>query len=171
MPIGLGGNAVRSSDGAIVNLPVWSAGVRFLVNPSVSIDLSATNAFGITPATRTLAFLPGADQVGVMAGLSYAPNMGPDFAPPFLPSFRSEPRQPLSDRDRQLLLNGLTLTSPSTLDPGMLHLRGNSSTTGTGFQVGFVLPTMPNLPLPLNSGSAVKRSSKTSTTAVTCSWG
>ncbi|WNC86076.1 hypothetical protein RHP47_09495 [Thermosynechococcus sp. QKsg1] len=139
MPVGPGGNAVRSSDGAIVNLPVWSAGVRFLVNPAVSIDLAATNAFGITPASRTLAFLPGADQVGVMAGLSYTPNMGPDFAPPFLPSFRSGPRQPLTDRDRQLLLNGLTLTSPSTLDPGMLHLRGNSGTTGTGFQVGFGL--------------------------------
>ncbi|BCX12290.1 MAG: hypothetical protein KatS3mg067_1228 [Thermosynechococcus sp.] len=139
MPVGPGGNAVRSSDGAIVNLPVWSTGVRFLVNPSVSIDLAATNAFGITPAGRTLAFLPGADQVGIMAGLSYTPNMGPDFAPPFLPSFRSGPRQPLTDRDRQLLLNGLTLTSPNTLDASMLYLRGNSGTTGTGFQVGFGL--------------------------------
>lgn len=78
---------MRSSDGAIVNLPVWSAGVRFLVNPSVSIDLAATNAFGITPASRTLAFLPGADQVGVMAGLSYTPNMGLILRHPFCPVF------------------------------------------------------------------------------------
>jgi len=136
MPVGPGGNAVRASDGAIVNLPVWSAGVRFLVNPAVSIDLAATNAFGVTPATRTLAFLPGADQVGVMAGLSYALNLGPDFAPPFLASFRSGPRQPLSDRDRQLILDGITLTSASTLDPGMFRLRGNTGTVGTGFNVG-----------------------------------
>ncbi len=139
MPVGPGGNAIRASDGAIVNLPVWSAGLRFLVNPSVSIDLAASNAFGITPATRTLAFLPGADQVGVMAGLSYTPPMGPDFAPPFLASFRTGPRQALSDRDRQLILDGITLTSASTLDPGMFQFRGNTGTVGTGFEVGFGL--------------------------------
>ncbi|MCH9056022.1 hypothetical protein L5220_08935 [Synechococcus sp. PCC 6716] len=136
MPVGPGGNAVRSSNGAIVNLPVWSAGFRLLVNPSVSLDLAATNAFGITPATRTLAFLPGADQVGVMAGLSYTPNIGPDFAPPFLASFRRGPRQPLSDRDRQLILDGITLTSASTLDPGMFRFKGNTGTVGTGVNVG-----------------------------------
>ncbi|MFN4196185.1 MAG: hypothetical protein ACK4HM_10240 [Thermosynechococcus sp.] len=139
IPVGPGGNAVRSRDGAIINLPVWSAGVRFLANPLVSIDLAVTNAFGVTPATRTLAFLPDADQVSITAGLSYTPNIRSEFAPPFLSSFRRKPRQPLTDRDQQLLLDGLTLTYASTLEPGMFHLRVNNGTAGTGSQVGISL--------------------------------
>ncbi|WP_299042009.1 hypothetical protein [uncultured Thermosynechococcus sp.] len=139
LPVGPGGNAVRSSDGAIVNLPVWSLGLRFLATPLVAIDLAATNGLGITPATRTLAFLPDADQVAIMAGLTYTPNSGPNFSPPLLPRFRRGSRQALTERDRYLLFNGLTLTSAGTLEPGMFHLRANTGTAGTGWQMGISL--------------------------------
>lgn len=135
MPVGPGGNTVRGSDGAIVNFPVWSAGVRLLVNPAVSMDLAATNSFGVTPATRTLAFLPDGNHVALRAGLTYTPDMGLDYAPSFLPSFRSGPRQPLDQRDRQLLLDGITIPTADTLLPGMLRVRGSAGQVGQGVNI------------------------------------
>lgn len=133
LPVGPGGNAVRV-DGSIFRKPVFSGGVRFLVNPAVGLDLYATNAFGLTPATRLLSFIPEGDQVAFGARLNFTPDFGQGYAA----SFRQGPRVRLSERDRQLLLDGFTLPSADTLLPQMLRLRAGIG-AGTDFNLAYGL--------------------------------
>lgn len=133
LPVGPGGNAVRL-DGSVFRKPVFSGGVRFLVNPAVGLDLYATNAFGLTPATRLLSFIPEGDQVAFGARLNFTPDLGQGYAA----SFRQGPRVRLSERDRQLLLDGFTLTSADTLLPQMLRLRVGIG-AGTNFNLAYGL--------------------------------
>ncbi|MBW4552320.1 MAG: hypothetical protein KME35_14610 [Aphanocapsa sp. GSE-SYN-MK-11-07L] len=133
LPLGPGGNTISSDSGEIIKQPVWSVGTRYLINPAVGLNLYATNAFGATPASQLLAYLPDGDQVALVAGLTFTPDIGQNYQA----SFRSGPRVPLTERDRQLLLEGLTLTSANTLLPGMLRFRaGIGSGTGFGFAYG-----------------------------------
>jgi hypothetical protein len=132
LPLGPGGNTISSGSGEIIKKPVWSIGTRYLINPAVGLDLYLTNSFGATPASQLLAYLPDGDQVAVAAGLTFTPDIGQNYQS----SFRSGPRTALSDRDRQLLLEGLTLTSADTLLPGMLRLRAGIG-SGTGFNFAY----------------------------------
>lgn len=133
LPLGPGGNTISSDSGEIIKQPVWSVGTRYLINPAVGLNLYATNSFGATPASQLLAYLPDGDQVALVAGLTFTPDIGQNYQA----SFRSGPRVPLTERDRQLLLEGLTLTSANTLLPGMLRFRaGIGSGTGFGFAYG-----------------------------------
>jgi hypothetical protein len=114
VPLGPGKNAVNS-DGSFYQQVVWSGGGRFLVSPAVGVDLYATNALGQTPATRLLSFIPGGSQTAVGINLVYTP----DIIQGYPTSFR--PREtPYSDRDYQLMLDGITLTSADTLSKGAL---------------------------------------------------
>ncbi|WP_338441283.1 hypothetical protein VZG28_10915 [Synechococcus elongatus IITB4] len=65
VPLGPGGNAVQASTGAIEKAVVWSSGLRINPVPELSLDFYATNAFGTTLATRSLAFIPGSSQVAL----------------------------------------------------------------------------------------------------------
>ncbi len=133
LPLGPGGNTISSGSGEIIKQPVWSVGTRYLINPAVGLNLYVTNSFGATPASQLLAYLPDGDQVALVAGLTFTPDIGQNYQA----SFRSGPRVPLTERDRQLLLEGLTLTSANTLLPGMLRVRaGIGSGTGFGFAYG-----------------------------------
>lgn len=129
-PLGPGDNTVRSSDGSLTKAVVWSAGFRYLVNPALGFDVYATNAFGTTPATRLLTFIPDSSQVAVGAALNFTPDIGQNYQT----SFRSGPRVKLTERDRQLLLDGFTLTTPATQLPRMLGVRAGIG-TGTGFRL------------------------------------
>ncbi len=135
VPVGPGHNAVNSNNGQLVIAPVWSAGFRFLVNPAVGVDLYATNSMGYTPVTRTLPFLPDGTSIAIGTGLTYTPDIGQGF----LPSFRTGPRVPLTERDRQLLLDGITITSANTLEPEMVRFHGNVGGVGNGVNVAIGL--------------------------------
>jgi hypothetical protein len=128
-PIGPGGNAVNNQ-AQIFTTPVWAAGLTFLQSPTVGIDLYATNALGSTPATQVLAYIPNGNQVAAGINISYTPDIGQNY-----PSgFRPGPSISLNDRDKQLLFNGITLTSANTLQEGMLSLQA-----GIGPYVNFQL--------------------------------
>jgi Pentapeptide repeats (8 copies) len=120
VPLGPGGNAIRGSDASVFKAPVWSGGLRFLVNPAVGLDIYATNAFGTTPATQTLSFLPDSDQIAIAALLNFTPDLGQNYAA----DFRSKPRVDLTARDKQLLLDGFTIPTADTLRPRTLRVRG-----------------------------------------------
>jgi hypothetical protein len=126
------GNAVNNQ-GQIVQKPVWSAGLTYLQSPTVGVDLYATNALGATPATRTLAFIPNGNQVAAGINLRYTPDLGQKYPT----SFRKT-TSPLSIRDTQLLLNGITVTSAETLVTGMLSLQGGTG-PGINFQLSYGL--------------------------------
>ena len=120
-PIGSGGNAVNNQ-GEIFTKPVWAAGLTFLQSPTVGVDLYATNAFGATPATQVLAFIPNGGQVAAGVNIRYTPDIGQNYPS----SFRQGTPPNLSVRDRQLLFNGINLSTAETLPLGMASIQGGS---------------------------------------------
>ena len=120
-PIGSGGNAVNNQ-GQVFTTPVWAAGFTFLQSPTVGVDLYATNAFGATPATQVLAFIPNGGQVAAGVNIRYTPDIGQNYAS----SFRQGTPPNLSVRDRQLLFNGINLSTAETLPLGMASIQGGS---------------------------------------------
>ncbi|NJK33887.1 MAG: hypothetical protein HC919_02475 [Oscillatoriales cyanobacterium SM2_2_1] len=123
-----GNNSVRGSDGSFGGRLVWSGGLRYLISPTVGLDVYATNALGTTPATRVLSFLPDGDQVAIAAQLTFTPDSFNRYAR----SFRATPRAPLGIRDAQLLIDGITSRTADTLPPNLWRLRAGG---GTGFDV------------------------------------
>jgi len=120
-PIGSGGNAVNNQ-GQIFTKPVWAAGLTFLQSPTVGVDFYATNAFGATPATQVLAFIPNGGQVAAGVNIRYTPDIGQNYPS----SFRQGTPPNLSVRDRQLLFNGINLSTAETLPAGMASIQGGS---------------------------------------------
>ncbi len=127
-----GGNSIRESNASVFKSVIWSGGLRYLVNPAASLDIYATNAFGSTPATQVLSFIPGGDQVAIAAVLNFTPDLGQNYAE----DYRNNPRVKLTARDRQLLLDGLTLPTADTLLPRTLRVRG-----GAGAGIGGSIAT------------------------------
>jgi uncharacterized protein YjbI with pentapeptide repeats len=127
VPLGPGGNSLRAGDASIFKSVVWSGGLRFLVNPAVGLDIYATNAFGTTPATQILTFMPGGDQVAIAAVLNFTPEIAQNYAP----DFRNKARVTLTPRDQQLLLDGFTIPTADTLLPRTIRVRAGTG-AGTG---------------------------------------
>ncbi|HCF28452.1 MAG TPA: hypothetical protein DEV81_14915, partial [Cyanobacteria bacterium UBA11049] len=127
LSFGSGGNAFRSEDNSFFNKVLWSIGARYALNPKVAVELYGTNAFGATPTTRLLAFIPDGNELLVGATLKYTPDLGQGYAS----TFRKQPAVQLSNRDTQLLLDGLTLTTASTLPPTSFRLRGGGGSGGS----------------------------------------
>lgn len=133
VPIGPGGNSVNSQ-GQIFRKPVWTAGVSYLQSPTVGIDIYSTNALGATPATQMLTFVPDGDQFS--AGVNF--RFTPDFGQGYPTSFRNTSSAPLSTREKQLILNGVTLTSANTTKSGMFALQAGLN-TAANFQLSYGL--------------------------------
>ena len=130
-PIGSGGNAVNNQ-GEIFTKPVWAAGLTFLQSPTVGVDFYATNALGATPATQVLAFIPNGGQVAAGVNIRYTPDIGQNYPS----SFRQGPPRALSVRDRQLLFNGINLSTAETLPAGMASIQGGSGDLSS-FQLSY----------------------------------
>ncbi|MCG9893668.1 MAG: pentapeptide repeat-containing protein [Thermosynechococcaceae cyanobacterium MS004] len=120
VPLGPGGNSIRTGDASIAKNVVWSGGFRFLVNPAAALDIYVTNAFGTTPATQVLSFIPDSNQVAIAAILNFTPEISQNYAP----DFRNKVRVSLTPRDKQLLLDGFTIPTADTLLPRTLRVRG-----------------------------------------------
>ncbi len=131
VPLGPGGNSVNTS-GDITKSVVWSAGLNYLHSPNVGIDLSITNRLGSTPATKLLSFLPDGGPVGVGLNVRYTPDIGQNYQR----SFDSRPIQPFSPRDKQLLFDGIILSSPNTIRQGMFSFDGGIGPS-LNFEVGY----------------------------------
>lgn len=122
LPFGSGGNAFNSKDSSIFKKVLWAFGTTYAVDPRVGVELYATNAFGKTPATSLLAFIPDGDQVVIGGNVRYLFDIGQNYAS----SFR-ETRQ-LSERDKSLVLDGFTLSSASTLGASQVKLTAGLGT-------------------------------------------
>ncbi|MEM7062191.1 MAG: porin [Cyanobacteria bacterium P01_B01_bin.77] len=130
LPIGPGGNTI-DNDQSISRQPVWTMGTRYNVTPRAGVDIYATNGFGVTPATGILSFPPDGDNLLLGVQLNYTPDNGLGYRS----SYRDTPPAPFSERDRQLQLDGLTLTSANTLEPGTVALNAGAGTDGN-YSVG-----------------------------------
>ena len=130
LPIGPGGNVINA-DQSIGRQPVWAVGTRYDLTPKTGLSLYATNGLGVTPATGILASIPSGDDLLVGLTLNYAPDTGLGYRS----SFTQAPVGPLTERLSQLLVNGITLTTASTLQPGTLAL-STSAGTNSNYSVG-----------------------------------
>lgn len=126
IPFGPGGNTLNSKDDSISRKVLWTAGTRYALNPRVGLEAYATNAFGATPTTSLLAFIPDGNEVLFGANVKYIFDSGQNYAA----NFGNRQNVPLSVRDTQLLLDGFTLSSASTLPPGKIRL--NTGLTSGG---------------------------------------
>ena len=125
-PIGPGGNAIDSNNSSIERQAIWTVGTRYNVTPKVGVDVYATNGFGSTPATAILAFIPDGDNPLLGVRLNYTPDIGLGYRS----SYRETALAPPSERDRQLQLDGFTLTTANTLEPGTVSLGAGAGTDG-----------------------------------------
>lgn len=123
LPIGPGGNTINQ-DLSIDRQLVWSVGTRYNLTPQVGVDLYATNGLGVTPATGILTSIPEGNELLIGARLNYAPDTGLGYRT----SFNRTASEPPSNRDYQLAVDGLTLTTANTLEPGRISLSGSIGT-------------------------------------------
>ncbi|NJM19007.1 MAG: porin [Richelia sp. RM2_1_2] len=126
LPLGPGGNTLNSQDNSISRKLLWTAGTRYAINPRAGIEVYGTNAFGATPTTSLLSFIPDGNEVIFGANVKYIFDFGQNYAS----SFGNKPDIPLSNRDKQLLLDGLTLSSASTLSPDQIRLTAGLTSGG-----------------------------------------
>lgn len=146
LPLGPGGNALSSEDNSIFRKFVWTAGTRYAINPRTGIEVYATNSFGATPTTSLLAFIPDGNEIIFGADIKYIFDVGQNYAS----SFGNEPDIPLSNRDKHLLLDGLTLSSASTLSPDKIRLTAGMGTGGNAkFNLMYGLANDLQLEIPL----------------------
>ncbi|MEO1433614.1 MAG: porin [Cyanobacteria bacterium J06633_8] len=126
LPLGPGGNALDSEDNSIFRKLLWTAGTRYAINPRAGVEVYGTNAFGATPTTNLLAFIPDGNEVIFGAKVKYIFDFGQNYAS----NFGNKPDIPLSNRDKQLLLDGLTLSNSSTLKPDQIRLTTGMTSGG-----------------------------------------
>jgi hypothetical protein len=125
-PVGSGGNTFNSKDSSISKKVLWTLGGQYAFNPRAAVEGYITNSFGGAPTTSLLAFIPDGDDVLVGANVKYLFDFGQNYAS----SFRKKKLLPLSNRDKSLLLDGLTLSSANTLPPDTILLRGGLDSNG-----------------------------------------
>lgn len=130
LPLGPGGNVINT-DQSIGRQPVWAVGTRHNLTPKTGLNLYATNGLGVTPATGILASIPAGDVLLLGLALNYAP----DTSLKYRSSFAEATAEPLTERLSQLLVSGITLTTASTLPPGMLALSTGAG-TNSNYSVG-----------------------------------
>lgn len=126
LPLGPGGNTLSSDDNSIYRKLVWAAGTRYAINPRAGVEVYGTNAFGATPTTSLLAFIPDGNEVIFGAKVKYIFDFGQNYAS----SFGNKLSIPLTNRDKQLLLDGLTLSSSTTLPPDQIRLTSGMTSGG-----------------------------------------
>ncbi|MEB3232916.1 MAG: hypothetical protein VKJ64_18055, partial [Leptolyngbyaceae bacterium] len=124
LPLGPGGNAISTDDQDMEQQLVWTVGSRYNVTPKVGVDLYASNGLGVTPATGVLAFLPEGEDAVVGLKLNYTPDLSVGYRS----SFRDGASEDLTERDRQLLLDGFTLSTPHTVQPGSVLISTGGGT-------------------------------------------
>lgn len=124
VPFGENGNTFDRLTGAPENVPIWTAGARYMVTPKAALDVFVTNGFGATPATDILAFIPEGDEPVVGVRLSYTPGWSRSYRPAYYP-LRDTPPTP---RERHLQFHGLTMASADTLEAGTVRLAAHGGT-------------------------------------------
>lgn len=131
-----GGNSVKTN-GDISKKMVWNAGFSYLHSPNLALDFSVTNRLGTTPATKLLTFLPNGDEIGAQFKLRYIP----DLAQSYRGHFGDSPFPPMSYREKQLLFDGIVLSSPTTVRRGTFLVDGGITADGDSgdIQLGFGL--------------------------------
>lgn len=109
MPVS--GNNTITSTGAFAAEPVWVAGGRYNVTPRVAVDAYVTNGVGKTPAMSMLTHWPGGDDLLAGLHLTWTPGQG-------RPESYRGPVAPVTQRQKNLQMQGFTLDSASTMEPG-----------------------------------------------------
>ncbi|MBD2210143.1 porin [Nostoc linckia FACHB-104] len=132
-PLGPGGNTFIAKDRSIARKLVWTVGIDYALNPKMGAEVYATNSYGATPTTGLLSFIPDGDDFLLGVRFKHAIDFGQGYAA----NFSNTPPTTLYYRDgfagrrqRTLLFDGLTLSTPNTLPTGNFRFRGGLGTHG-----------------------------------------
>lgn len=108
VPLGPGTNSFNA-DLEFSRVPIFSGGVRYMLNPKIAFEIALTNGFGASPATSILT-LPSSNQALWMVQWSY------------IPAAMDSPNIPFTPRSRSLSLGGITVGT------AIIPPRGNANT-------------------------------------------
>ncbi|NJM49071.1 MAG: hypothetical protein HC860_25295, partial [Alkalinema sp. RU_4_3] len=144
LPIGPGGNATRPDDGSTTKRFVWSLGAEVAVTPRFAVTAYASNAWGVTPTTSVLAFQPEGQRLVLGANLKYVFDRAGRYAG----TFREGPLVKPSDRDKAFRVEGLTLSSASTIPVDAVRVTAGA-TSGSSRHLGVTYGLASNLQLDL----------------------
>lgn len=128
------GTNTISNTATYVSKPVWVVGGRYGLTPKIALDAYVTNGVGMTPATSILTHWPDGDLL--LGGLRLTWTPGAKYPE----SYRGVPA-PVTERQKNLQIDGLTLGSADTLEPGTVQVSG---WYGSDAQSGLALSFSPD---------------------------
>tara|TARA_Y100001968_G_C19454192_1_gene771075 strand:+ start:9305 stop:11248 length:1944 start_codon:yes stop_codon:yes gene_type:complete len=114
------GNNTFNSEIEFDKVPILNFGIKWNLNPRISLEGMITNGFGATPATKILT-IPSDNILLYYAGLKYYP-------------WRIDtPQRPFTSREKSLALGGLTVNTALIPEEGVSLLSGNIDNKGNIF--------------------------------------
>lgn len=113
-----GGNSINTSR-EISKTPIWSVGANYAFSKAVGFELSLTNSFGGTPATGILTLPTAANEILLGAQFKIAPLAKEIYHVDY------------NDRQKRLLFDWFTLTTPYVFPTDDFGLRFTADTGGS----------------------------------------
>ncbi len=137
-PILFGNNGIAPASGEPVSTTVYNAGLRYLVNPRLGVDLFASNSYG---GTGLGAIMARPDDLGLGMGVSYVPDR---LLTAELPANqrldKSFDLSVAQEQQRRFTRGGLDLFDGGTLPEGESYtqIKGGSGGLTVAFRTGLL---------------------------------
>jgi uncharacterized protein YjbI with pentapeptide repeats len=127
----VGNNSINSSSGLPAQTIAFNAGIRYLLNPRVGLDIFATNTFG---TVGPVALTADRDNIGVGVGLVFVPSAVPANRDDYPNHFGGQSNK----KDTPLTTDGLGFFDGGTVPSGrfLAQFQGGSNGVMTALRYG-----------------------------------
>jgi uncharacterized protein YjbI with pentapeptide repeats len=127
----VGNNSIDSNSGRPAKIPAFNAGIRYLLNPRVGLDLFATNTFG---TVGPVALTADRDNIGAGIGLVFMPGAVPANRGNYPNNFEGR----FNKKDTPLTTDGLGFFDGGTVPAGkfLAQFQGGSNGIMTALRYG-----------------------------------
>jgi uncharacterized protein YjbI with pentapeptide repeats len=127
----VGNNSINSNTGRPAKFPAFNAGIRYLLNPRVGLDIFATNTFG---TVGPVALTADRDNIGAGIGLVFMPGAIPANRGNHANNFEGQ----FNKRDTPLTTDGLGFFDGGTVPAGkfLAQFQGGSNGVMTALRYG-----------------------------------
>ncbi len=119
----VGNNSINRNSGLPAKVPAFNAGIRYLVNPRLGIDLYATNTFG---SLGPLALTADHENIGFGANLVFMPGIIPANRENYPNNFKGQ----FNQKDSPLTTDGLGFFDGGTVPAGKLLFQTQGGSGG-----------------------------------------
>ncbi len=127
----VGNNSINSDTGRPAKFPAFNAGIRYLLNPRVGLDIFATNTFG---TVGPVALTADRDNIGAGIGLVFMPGAVPANRGNYANNFEGQ----FNKKDTPLTTDGLGFFDGGTVPAGkfLAQFQGGSNGVMTALRYG-----------------------------------